>query len=258
MALSSLWTGRSATPAWRIDERGDEVLVDVLEAPPPPPEPEPAPYVPTKYQASPVELSAYSADQLREYGEVAEAVGVLPDALIVERFKAFLIENTITVFSLKTVTAFMDQKSKDEGRGWGWNWRALRPKDVIQGHFGRAAQRFDDLRGGLVIWNDGNAMQQARRDPVIASDHWAPENGVYRDVVPLHALKKVALIEKGFPHNVAFMVSDYAPAPAFRVDPFLLAVVPNAGLHGGAGRFVIDVWDEPGFGIDQMLQTDAA
>lgn len=49
-----------------------------------------------------------------------------------------------------------------------------------------------------------------------------------------------------------------SPAPAFRADPFLMAVVPNAKVREGVGRFIIDFWDEPGFGIDQMLKSDLA
>jgi len=37
-------------------------------------------------------------------------------------------------------------------------------------------------------------------------------------------------------------------------DPFLMAVVPNPNLARGIGRFVIDFWDEPGFGIEHMLK----
>jgi hypothetical protein len=37
-------------------------------------------------------------------------------------------------------------------------------------------------------------------------------------------------------------------------DPFLLAVVWGGNVHTGEGRFVIDFWDEPGFGLEQMLK----
>jgi hypothetical protein len=39
-----------------------------------------------------------------------------------------------------------------------------------------------------------------------------------------------------------------------RPDPFLMAVIPNPELEHGKGRFVIDVWDEPGFGIGSMVK----
>lgn len=159
----------------------------------------------------------------------------------------------------------MDAKSKAEGRGWGWNWLPLRDKDRIPYAFGTAATRreFD------MAWAMSRASSEVRMvgEDRPASDHYSPyrdggmrlaaaETPAYNKVVPLHALKKVAQIEKTFPHHVAFMVSDYAPAPAFKADPFLMAVIPNAGVANGVGRFVIDVWDEPGFGIEQMLKSD--
>jgi hypothetical protein len=63
---------------------------------------------------------------------------------------------------------------------------------------------------------------------------------VYDRAVPKHALEKVRQLEQ--PENfglgvLKFAVSDYA---AVKPDPFLLC------LAGGT-RFVIDVWDEPGW-----------
>jgi hypothetical protein len=63
---------------------------------------------------------------------------------------------------------------------------------------------------------------------------------VYDRAVPKHALEKVRELEQ--PENfgpgvLKFAVSDYA---AVKPDPFLLC------LAGGT-RFVIDVWDEPGW-----------
>jgi hypothetical protein len=46
----------------------------------------------------------------------------------------------------------------------------------------------------------------------------------------------------------------YPPQPHLRADPFLMAVIPNDQLGAGVGRFVIDFWDEPGFGIASMLK----
>lgn len=224
------------------------VVVETVEAPVTEPEPV---YTPITYKPSPIMLSAYTPDQLKEYTEVARVVGVSPADLHVEEFKSFLIANEMTVFDLATVVKFMDEKSQAEGHGWGWNWKPLRQKDRINAWFGRAADHGD--RFG-VMWN-GRSSPATPPKPVAASDHYSQQNEIYTQVVPLHALKKVAHIETNFPHQVAFMVSDYAPAPAFRADPFLMAVIPNSGLRGGAGRYVIDVWDEPGFGIEHMLKS---
>ena len=81
-------------------------------------------------------------------------------------------------------------------------------------------------------------------------DHALFDGGVYSKVVPISALKKVALIEK-HKFEVAFAVSDYyVPNP----DPFLLVALRNIPWsHAPSGFFVIDFWDEPGFGIDKMI-----
>lgn len=202
------------------------------------------PYIPIKYQRTSDEVKAHTTAQLKEYSEVAAEVGVAPAGLMVEQFKAYLVESGMTVFSLKTVTAFMDEKSKHEGNGNGWQWLPLRDKDKANAPtFGRASNSRDVFSG---------------QNFKPASDYFSATLPVYGHVVPLHALKKVAKIEREFPGRVLFAVSDYAPAPEFRVDPFLMVIVPNPNLHTGEGRFVIDVWDEPGFGIEQMLQSDIA
>jgi hypothetical protein len=77
----------------------------------------------------------------------------------------------------------------------------------------------------------------------------------YDRAVPVHALRKVSLIEKSFKGDVGFLVNDYALAPHIvNPDPFLMVVIPNPKLNLGIGRFVIDFWDEPGFGIEQMIK----
>ncbi len=79
---------------------------------------------------------------------------------------------------------------------------------------------------------------------------------IYSRTIPLHALRKIALIEAEFgAGKVAFMVTDYTTEPHIVVnpDPFLMAVIPNPAIPAGTGRFIIDVWDEPGFGIDKMV-----
>ena len=77
----------------------------------------------------------------------------------------------------------------------------------------------------------------------------------YDRAVPIHALRKVAMIEKAFKGDVGFLVNDYAlAAHIVNPDPFLMVVIPNPKLNIGIGRFVIDFWDEPGFGIEQMIK----
>ncbi len=210
----------------------------------------PAPYVPLKYTPSPAVLDGHLGDDLRAYAEVAQQVGVLPDELKVELLKDYLRSQTYPVYDLGTVVSFMDAKSKAEGRGWGWKWVPLRSKDHLESarSFGREARRSD--------WDDGKGTP--------ASDHYQRLDAQFRrdadpydKVVPLHALQKVAKIESDLSGqlDVKFMVSDYETAPAFRPDPFLLAVIDSPLLQRGQARFVIDVWDEPGFGLEQSLKS---
>ena len=262
MANSWSWTGRGEPDVKdriaEINKAVEQTRVRGEAAKHVDPAPKP-PYVPIKYTPTPAKIESFSAEQLQEYIDIAETVGVAPPDLIVEEFKTYLRGKDFPVFDLTTVVKFMDAKSKAEGKGWGWHWVPLRDKDRIDVRFGRAATRREVNR--WVAAGEPSFIGEDRP----ASDHYSPsthlgmgvvtQTETYNKVVPLHALKKVAMIEKEFRHNVAFMVSDYAPAPAFKADPFLMVVVKNNFLHEGQGRFVIDVWDEPGFGIEQMLKS---
>lgn len=226
---------------------------------------EPAAVAPTRSIAS-AKLSPAavrdpkSESYLDEYDQLAAALGVVSPDRTIERFKRFLNEKDIPVFSLDQVIAYMDKRAREEGTGLGWEWRPLREKDHIDSiEFGSPSQ---------VDWSTG------RRFKAPASDYYRgatledePQSGgdvesfirrasslPYEHTVPLHALRKVLKIEKEFPDRVAFFVSDYALAPHVVVpDPFLMAVIPNPRVKT-EGRFVIDFWDEPGFGIEAMLK----
>lgn len=105
-------------------------------------------------------------------------------------------------------------------------------------------------------YNPGHPPRPIRLLP--ASDFYLGElrTPVYERAVPLHALAKAALINEAFGDRVCLFVSDYAtPSTLFieKPDPFLLAVIPNEKVGLGVGRFVIDVWDEPGFGLLDRL-----
>ena len=105
---------------------------------------------------------------------------------------------------------------------------------------------------GLQVVSVQSAIQ-----PPAPLDWRAAMSPAYTRTIPLHALRKIALIEKHFGGaKPVFLVSDYTVTPHVQVnpDPFLMAVIPNSAVAFGKGRFVIDVWDEPGFGIDRMLK----
>lgn len=197
----------------------------------------------------PAAVDAVAEAHLKEYAEIAAVLGIPVPDLEIERFKVFLRDHDLPVFSLPEVVSYMDEKAKKEGQPEaGWEWRPLRAKDNRILRFGRPGRRVDfrlDPRG------------MVRVDGAPASDLYdgTDERRAYAKTVPLHALKKVALIEKEFTGDVAFFVCDYATLPTVQYpDPFLMAVVPNPAVDRGAGRFVIDFWDEPGFGIAKQIK----
>lgn len=179
-------------------------------------------------------------EALAEYAKLAAEIGVAVPELEIEEFVAVLEMLNFPVYSLPEVRLYMDDKAKREGLGYGWRWYPLRNKDRFPGEF------------------DGDPSGWQRD---VASDIYRSvgRNGeqvpLYRHTVPLHALKRIAAIEKEYTSKpVHFLVTDYATAPERNPDPFLLAVLPNPRMSEGVGRFVIDFWDEPGFGIAQMLK----
>lgn len=188
----------------------------------------------------PTAIAVMHQKYLAEYAAVAAKVGVLPPELAVENFKAVLKKLDYPVYALQEVVAYMDSKAAMESKNrMGWYWRPLRNADLMLG------EAF------------GNSGRQNSSNP--ASDWYSGDSRFgrtpYERLVPLHALKRIAAIEKISRDPVKFMVSDYALAEMItHPDPFLMAVIPNARLHDGIGRFVIDFWDEPGFGIKEMLK----
>jgi len=101
------------------------------------------------------------------------------------------------------------------------------------------------------------AMLQAQAQQALQPQTYVEPGSskTYDKTVPLHALRKALLIDKKFAGKVSLFVCDYALAPQVQYpDPFLMAVIPNPKLDIGIGRFVIDFWDEPGFGLEQMLK----
>lgn len=101
------------------------------------------------------------------------------------------------------------------------------------------------------------AYDEMFRVPPTPRDWRKEPSPAYTRTLPLHALKKIALIENHFKATKPiFLVTDYTIAPhvVINPDPFLMAVIPNSAVAHGKGRFIIDVWDEPGFGIERMLK----
>jgi hypothetical protein len=175
--------------------------------------------------------TVYKDGELDEYIQLANETGVYIGDVWVERLKAFLVKNDISVFNLQEVCTYMDAKAKmDASNNGGWRWLPYRGKDRIGRGFGS--------------WNSRS------------SDWYHANHPIYDKLIPKQALKKVALISKEFGEQVNFFVTDYTPKPGLLADPFLMVVVPLSSerLSTGEGRFVIDFWDEPGFGLEQQLR----
>lgn len=210
-------------------------------------------------------------DYMAEYSELATAIGISTPDLRIEAFKTFMFEHDLPIFSLAEVIEYMDAKAaKESKQKAGWEWRPLREKDNRQMTFGRACQRPD---GNYSPPRLGQPASDYYAGPARATSSWygqttrdghevlsreydkKGEHQVYDRTIPLHAVRRVALIEREHKSDVAFFVSDYALLPeVLYPDPFLMAVIPNINVAKGTGRFVIDFWEEPGFGIDKMLK----
>lgn len=206
---------------------------------------------------------------LQEYAELSRTLGIanpyIDADLKVEKFKTFLRMKDWPIFSLPTVVAYMDKKSDTESAAkFGWHWRPLRLKDDIKNaQFGTPARQWgpeeihtqpasDHYHGPhterRMRWSNSGQQHNEATEEIESSG--LP----YDKLVPIHALRKVAEVEREFSGPVSFFVCDYAPAPHIEhPDPFLMAVIDNARLNQGVGRFVIDFWDEPGFGLEQQL-----
>lgn len=252
---------------------GNEVAV--LEPPAPPAEPVIAPR-PAKVRPTSMVVDIDEA-HLKEYSEIAASIGLNSPDMLIEEVKFFLKKNDIPVFALTEVVKYMDELAANESKAKsGWEWRPVREKDRRSDMgFGTAASRSQGFDGTSHIHS------------IPASDYYAPKYrqvpyhsgqqqeaysfgtgaGVamhyetvttlpdtYDKLIPMRALRKVALIDKHFGDRVAMFVTDYALAPHIKTpDPFLMVAVANKGIKDGIGRFVIDFWDEPGFGLAQQL-----
>jgi hypothetical protein len=157
----------------------------------------------------------------------------------------------------------MDKKAAAESKEKsGWCWRPLRDKDHLTDmSFGVEAKRLrnssdsDSINPASDYYIGARNLQNHDQSGRSTTYLLRSPMPVYDKTIPLHALRKVAAIERDFKSSpVSFFVCDYALAPAIQYpDPFLMAVIPNSKLNIGVGRFIIDFWDEPGFGFDNGL-----
>lgn len=189
-----------------------------------------------------------------EYMKVAATVGVhVPDRLRESKLAQVLHALDYPVYNHDEVVKYMERKAKRDGAEIGWGWRALRVSDVLESDWGtRAVYREDKLR-------------KRCSDSFLTSRNGRAYTAPYGHAIPLHALQRIAAIEAAYPPLVggvhgdrkySFHVSDYAmkdDALHERPDPFLMVVDRTVRLSKET-MFIIDFWDEPGFGLEQMLK----
>jgi hypothetical protein len=213
---------------------------------------------PLSRPAPSVQPFSFDEDALAGYRAVATEVGAVPAELTIADFRKFLADHKIPTFDLTKVVGYMDKvAAKDNPDQWGWHWAPLRPGDardiqIGRGSVGYACNNCVMISNGTLVSGGSGGAGSFYSQRSAASDYYAAGTQVYARTVPLHALQLIAQIEHQFgAGRVAFMVSDYTVGPDRIVspDPFLMAIIPNDKLAQGDGRFIIDAWDEPGFGV---------
>lgn len=185
---------------------------------------------------TPVEIPS---DQMSEYVSLCHKLNITTavghSRLLLRTLKTL----DLPIYDLKTVVAYMDKIAKRDGNGHGWLWRPVRYQDHTH----------------LSSITFGTSSERYYRGRMPASDFYDGSHRIhtYDKPIPMHALERIHAITKVVTDkDLAFMVSDYATKDdKMQPDPFLMVVI-TATLE--APRYVIDFWDEPGFGLNEMLR----
>jgi len=164
-----------------------------------------------------------------EYLTLAASIGMDSPNIIKARLERYLALNGWVVYPYDRVMAYLQQLADREQLNPIVNlpddgWTRPMPSRVVPYW---APLRKKDARSNM------RKPGRTEMEPAVV----AP---VYERDVPKHALEKVQALERDLGEGpLAFFVSDYA---SVRPDPFLLVLA-------GDGKYVIDVWDEPGWGM---------
>lgn len=152
------------------------------------------------------------AEFTEQYRSLAADLGLNAQALDSERFKGFISERGLTVYSRPQVDEYLHHKyalpKSNVTSLVQWGWRPLRAVDQVKGHA--------DAKNGVV---------QRGATP-------------YSKPIPYPVLLTVKDIRDSFP-SARFYVSDEMHAERIP-DPFLLVEI-------GGESFVVERWDEPAF-----------
>ncbi len=146
------------------------------------------------------------------YLELARSINLDSAATDEIRLTEAILHQGLTVYDAHLVDEYLTDKAEAISVNTRWVWKALRKVDEPE----RGAQ---DLNGIMVL------------------------STVYRHPVPATALAKVKELLDEMP-DASFFVSDYETV---KPDPFLIVTTKRL-MEAGKG-FIIDQWDEPGFGV---------
>lgn len=174
------------------------------------------------------------------YADIAKQAGFDSAEIIRDELLEFLACNDMKVYDRQGVDKWLCDRA-DEMRVTEWGFVALRSQDRLGFTWVNGAEK------------DGYRAEWTIRGPSPLTYEVRYAHKTYRRVVPQHALEKVLKIEHGgLEGRVSFYVSEFLKSQNPKPDPFLLVrpSLPFPDHHNGLPHaFVIDVWDEPGFGL---------
>lgn len=174
-----------------------------------------------------------------EYDTLARELTLELPQLRTNRFLEYMAKHDLPIYDLPTVVDYMDRIAKRDGNGKGWLWRPMGREDANAAFMGDVdfGRRASGRKGSSDFFFHMNYIN------------------TYAHPIPMRVLQRAKLI-KNYSHGTTrpiLFISDYTtkldlqkrPLPP---DPFLMAYLPET-----KDRYVVDFWDEPGFGIKEML-----
>ena|SRR5579883_2371290 len=170
-----------------------------------------------------------------DYLAKAKTIRLNTPKIVEARLDRFLVDRGWLVYDYERVMAYLRQLAEKERPEAA---KAAR-ENPLPTDFRSYPEfrRFSMLR---AVWLDYPRIEVCW-SPLRPEDGF-DEQTVYEHPVPAHALDKVYALEEEFgPKVLSFFVSDYK---AVTPDPFLLV-----RAHPKDRGKVIDVWDEPGWGV---------
>jgi len=152
-----------------------------------------------------------------EYMKVAKAISLKSAATDESQMGELLNRHGFKIFDFDKVDTYLYNKALQQKAGTRWVWKPLRTRDHdwLQ-NTGLTYRQFDGF--GYV------------------------DNVKYVHAIPEKTLDKIACLIDEMPEAL-FLVSDYE---VIKPDPFL--AVTTADMLEAHRLFIIDMWDEPGFG----------